>query len=312
MRVIDAAEVEAALGLVAPLVDALRQAFRHGAGGPVRHHHTIPVPAGSDGTLLLMPAWHAGRHIGVKVVTMFPDNASHRLPSVMGCYLLLDGTTGEPQALIDGTALTVKRTAAASALAADYLARPDASRLVMVGTGALAPHLVRAHAAVRPITDVLIWGRTAAKAGHLAQRFEADDFTVAATDDLAGAVRGADVVSCATTATDPVVMGAWLQPGTHVDLVGSFRPDMREVDDAAVRRATLFVDTRDGALAEAGDLCQPIERGVITADDVAADLFELCRGGHGGRASADEITLFKSVGTAIEDLAAAQLTVRHR
>ena len=165
----------------------------------------------------------------------------------MGCYLLLDGTTGEPQALIDGTALTVKRTAAASALAAGYLARPDAARLLMVGTGALAPHLVRAHAGVRPITEVLIWGRTAAKAGHLARRFEADDFTVTVTDDLAGAVRGADVVSCATSATTPVVKGAWLQPGTHVDLVGGFRPDMREVDDTAVRRATLFVDTRDGA-----------------------------------------------------------------
>lgn len=312
MQVIDAAGVAAALGPVGPLVAALRQAFRQDAHVPTRHHHAIPVLDGTGGTLLLMPAWQEAGHIGVKVVTVFPDNASRDLPSLMGSYLLLDGDTGEPQALIDGAALTAKRTAAASALAAGYLARTDAARLLMVGTGTLAPHLVIAHAAVRPITEVLIWGRAAAKAKRLARHLAGQDFTVATTDDLAGATRGADIVSCATSTIEPIVSGAWLRPGVHVDLVGGYRPDMREVDDDAMRRATIFVDTRDGALAEAGELRQPIDTGVIGVDDIAADLYDLCRGNHAGRHHAEEITLFKSVGTAIEDLAAAQLCLQHQ
>jgi ornithine cyclodeaminase len=256
-----------------------------------------------------MPAWQAGRHIGVKMVTVFPDNGERGLPAIMGIYVLLDGKTGSPLALIDGPTLTVKRTAAASALAAGYLARPDAERLLMVGTGALAPQLITAHAAVRPICNVLIWGRDPAKAQKLAKRMNRRDFHVDWTDDLETAARGAHVISCATLSKEPLIRGAWLQPGQHVDLVGAFRPDMRETDDEALRRARVFVDTRPGATKEGGDIVQAVHSGALGLDDIAGDLFELTRGDRSGRRYYDQITLFKSVGTAIEDLAAAQLAI---
>ena len=304
MRIITAAQVEAALDFD-HLIERLRQTFRSGASVPVRHHHDIGD--GTEGTLLLMPAWQAHRHIGIKIVTVFARNAEKSLPSVMGAYLLLNGGTGEPLALIDGPTLTVKRTAAASALAAAYLARQDCERLLMVGTGALAPYLIQAHAQVRPICNVLIWGRSPAKAERLARKLNRRDFRVAATTDLEAAVRGAQIISCATMAIEPLIHGDWLQPGQHLDLVGGFRPDMREADDAAVERARVFVDTRDGACSEAGDIVQPIANGVLTEDDIAADLFDLTRGDRAGRRYYDQITLFKSVGTALEDLGAAQL-----
>lgn len=316
MRIIGAADVEAALDFET-LVERLRRAFRRDIEVPVRHHHTIKSPlgkdvpggTGDDATLLLMPAWETGRHIGIKMVTIFPTNAEQGLPAVMGAYLLLDGKTGSPLALIDGPTLTVKRTAAASALASTYLSRPDCERLLMVGTGALAPALIAAHAAVRPICNVLIWGRNPEKAAKLAKRLDRPDFRVDYTTDLEEAARGAHIISCATLSSEPLIQGAWLQPGQHLDLVGAFRPDMRESDDAAVRRARVFVDTRAGACKEGGDIVQPIESGVLDADDIAGDLFELTRGERAGRRFYDQITLFKSVGTAIEDLAAAQLTV---
>ena len=182
MRIISAAEVEAALDWEA-LNEALRQIFRRGAVAPVRHHHEV----GEGGTLLLMPAWQVGSHIGVKLATVFPDNNARDLPAVMGAYLLLDGRTGQPLALIDGPMLTLKRTAAASALASSYLSRNDSSRLLMIGTGALAPHLIMAHAAVRPIKDVLIWGRNPDKAAKLAKRLNHRNFQVEATEDREGA-----------------------------------------------------------------------------------------------------------------------------
>lgn len=306
MRIIAAAEVEAALDYPS-LVERLRQAFRRDIQTPVRHHHDVEVAGGDPATLLLMPAWQAGRHIGVKMVTVFPDNAEQGLPAVMGIYVLIDGKNGSPLALIDGPTLTVKRTAGASALASSYLSRPDSERLLMVGTGALAPQLIAAHAAVRPICNVLIWGRTPEKAQRLAKRLDRRDFRVDWTDDLEAAVRGADIVSCATLSKEPLVRGDWLQPGQHVDLVGAFRPDMRESDDATMRRARVFVDTRAGATKEGGDIVQAMAAGALTLEDIAGDLFEMTRGERSGRRYYDQVTLFKSVGTAIEDLAAAQL-----
>jgi alanine dehydrogenase len=310
MRILGYSEVVAALDFPA-LVEALRQMFRVGAEVPLRHHHTIPVPGGSDATLLLMPAWQAGRYLGVKVVTVFPENRGHDKPSVMGAYLLLDGRTGEPLAMMDGPALTARRTAAASALAASYLARPDCERLLMVGTGALASHLIEAHASVRPIVNVLVWGRNPEKAAKLAHRMSRRNLKVAATTDLANAVRGAHVICCATLSERPLIEGYWLPLGVHLDLVGGFRPDMREADDDCVRRARVFVDTREGALKEAGDIIQPLKSGVLREDDIAGDLFDLTRGARAGRRYHDQITMFKSVGTAIEDLAAAQLALDH-
>ncbi len=306
MRFVTAEELGRILRYPA-LVDALAEGFRADITVPVRHHHTLPQP-GADATLLLMPAWTESgqRFLGCKIVTVFPDNARAKLPSVYGQYLLMSGDTGEPLALIEGRTLTAWRTACASALAARYLARQDASHLVLIGAGALAPHLVRAHAAVRPIKRVTIWNRTSANAVALGFKLAEEGFVADVSDDLA-AVRDADIVSCATLSSEPLVRGDWLKPGTHVDLVGGFTPKMREADDAALRRARVFVDTRGGALKEAGDLVDPLARGVIKESDVQGDLFDLCRGKTTGRGSAEEITLFKSVGTAIEDLAAAML-----
>jgi ornithine cyclodeaminase len=307
VRILSAAAVHAALDY-AVLVDRLDAMFRQGCEAPVRHHHTIKTPQ-SDATLLLMPAWQSGRHMGVKIVSVFPDNAASGLPAVQGVYLLSDATTGAPKALIDGPSITVRRTAAASALASRYLSRKDASRLVMVGTGALAPHLIGAHAAVRPIREVLIWGRDPAKAAALAESLAGRPYAVRVAGDLDEAVGQADIVSAATLSKRPLVHGDALKPGTHVDLVGAYTPEMRESDDAAIRRARVFVDTRAGATKEGGDVVQPLNAGILKPADIQADLFELTRGEKPGRIRADEITLFKSVGTALEDLAAAELAV---
>jgi ornithine cyclodeaminase len=290
------------------LVEALRAMFRAGCEVPPRHHHSIaaPAPDGTAGTLLLMPAWQRGGALGVKIVTVFPDNAGRSLPSVQGTYILLDASTGEPKALLDGTALTLRRTAAASALAAGFLARADSAVHLMVGTGALAPHLVAAHASVRPIRQTWIWGRDPGKAASLAAGLAAAGTGAVAVADLAAALSGADIVSCATLAREPLIRGDWLRPGTHVDLVGGFTPQMREADDAAIRRARVYIDT-EMALQEAGDIAQPLQSGVLARAGIVGDLFALSRGECPGRRDAAEITLFKSVGSALEDLAAAQL-----
>jgi ornithine cyclodeaminase len=315
MRLLDAAEVDRLLDDRA-LIEAIAALFRDGAEVPLRHHHGIAT-AGSPATLLLMPAWRGlqaagARHLGIKIVTVFPDNGAAGLPAVYGQYLLLSAETGQPLALLDGTALTRRRTAAASALSSRFLSRTDAQRLLMIGTGALAPHLIRAHAGVRPIREVAIWGRSPDKAAALAARFNGGDLALArvtafVAPDIAQALPFADIVSCATLSSTPLVHGAWLGPGQHLDLVGGFTPAMREADDMAIRRARVFVDTRQGACAEAGDIVQPLESGALARDGVIADLFELCRGEKPGRQGAGEITLFKSVGTALEDLAAAEL-----
>lgn len=306
MRRIDADTVIAALDYNA-LIERLRETFREGVSTPLRHHHTIPVTGAADATLLLMPAWQEGRYIGVKAATVFPSNSTHDLPSVMGLYLLLDGETGAPIAVIDGPSLTRRRTAAASALAAGYLARTDAHRLVMVGTGALASELIEAHGVQRRLSEVAVWGRNSEKAKALAAKLDRPERRVRAVLDLEAAVREADMVSCATLSCEPLIQGTWLAPGCHLDLVGGFRPTMREADDEAVRRAQLYVDTREGALTEAGDMTEPLARGVIATSDIRGDLFALTRGDVPGREDAKEITLFKSTGTALEDFAAAVL-----
>ncbi|MCG8441476.1 MAG: ornithine cyclodeaminase family protein [Caulobacterales bacterium] len=317
MRIITASDIADVLNFP-ELVEALRAAFRAGAVVPVRHHHAVPLPDQADATMLLMPAWsdfgaqgHTTRgYLGVKIVTVFPDNATRGQASVGAVFLLMAGNSGAPLALIDGSALTLWRTAAASALAASYLAREDSRRLVMVGAGALAPFLIDAHASVRPIEAVSVWNHNKGRADALAAKLSGRDFAVDAVSDLEEAVRDADIVSCATLAADPLVKGAWLKPGAHLDLVGAFTPAMRESDDTAVRRARVYVDTRAGACAEAGDIVQPLASGVIAESDICGDLFELCRGVAAGRRAQDEVTLFKSVGTALEDLAAAALAVQ--
>ncbi|HSD53798.1 MAG TPA: ornithine cyclodeaminase family protein [Burkholderiales bacterium] len=299
---IDARAAHAALDWPV-LIDALRAAFRAGGTTPLRASY--PVTSQGD-RLLLMPAWDAAS-LGVKIVTVFPRNPARGLASVSALYLLMDAATGYPRALIDGEALTLRRTAAASALASLYLSRPDSRTLLVVGSGRLAPHLASAHSAVRPITRVLVWGRTTARAEAVARELLGQGLPAESCADLDAGLAAADIVTCATTAREPVVRGALVRPGTHVDLVGAFTAEMRESDDELIERAAVFVDTFAGAFREAGDLMHAIDSGAIARADVRAELADLCAGSHAGRGSPDEITLFKSVGTALEDLCAARL-----
>lgn len=296
------------------LVETLRAAFKANINAPVRHHHTVPRPDGAASTLLLMPAWSdfdglrrgsADGFIGVKIVTVSPDNGAMGKPSVMGIYLLMDGKTGEPVALIDGQRLTVRRTAATSALAATYLARENAQNLLVVGSGALAPELAKAHASVRPIRTISIWNRSPKGAEQAAEALRNEGLNARTTADLASALAETDIVSTATLSTEPLVKGALLKEGAHVDLVGAFSPTMRESDDETMRRGRVYVDTRGGALKEGGDIVQAIASGALSESRVAGDLHDLTRGHASGRQSATEITVFKSVGASLEDLAAA-------
>jgi alanine dehydrogenase len=309
MRLLGLQETRAALPF-RQLVEALRDMFARGCEMPVRHHHTVKVPGEPDATLLLMPAWQEGGYIGVKTVTVFPGNSARGRMAVNASYALMSAETGETLAMIDGGELTARRTAAASALAADYLARKEASHLLVAGTGRLALNLVEAHASVRPIRRVTIWGRDRAKAEDVAVRATALGFEAGASNSLEAACGEADIVSCATLSPVPIIKGEWLRPGVHVDLIGAFRPDTRESDDEAVRRSSVFVDTRAGATSEAGDIVIPIRTGALKADAIAADLYELTRGLHIGRTAEAEITLFKSVGAALEDLAGAILAYK--
>ncbi len=314
MRVVSAAEIDRCLTFPA-LIDALAAAFRGDVVVPVRHHHDIER-RGAGGTLLLMPAWTAAEEaesagfLGVKIVSVFPDNGTRGLPSVIGTYLLMDGATGAPLAALDGTRLTLWRTGAASALAARHLAREDVSRMVMVGAGALAPFLIRAHMSQRHIREVAVWNRSPEAARRLAEGLATEGLPVRTAEDLESAVREADLVSCATLSRVPLVKGAWLKPGAHLDLVGAFKPGMREADDEALQRASLYVDTA-AARTEGGDVAEALQSGAIAGSHVRADLSDLCRRGAMGRTGPDEITAFKSVGTALADLAAAMLVWRN-
>lgn len=304
MRVVISAEIDRVLTFPA-LVDALAEAFSGDMVTPVRHHHEVERQ-GTHGTLLLMPAWTGpatpGGFMGVKVVSVFPDNSRHNLPSVLGSYLLMNGETGEPVAVLDGTRLTLWRTAAASALAARYLARRDAGRMVMVGSGSLAPFLIRAHMSQRPIREVSLWNHRPEKAESLAAELRAEGLPVKAVADLEAAVREADLVSCATLSSAPIVQGAWLRAGAHLDLVGAFNLKMREADDEALRRSEVYIDT-DAARSEGGDVALALQAGAIAPDHVRGTLADLCR--RPPQRADEAITAFKSVGTALEDLAAA-------
>ena len=308
MRTLDAAAVRAATPwpeLIAAIAAALAE---DAVTAPERHVHPVGLPDGGTGSLLLMPAGEEGEVIGVKAVTYFPSNAGTDVPTVSAAFLAFDGRTGQVLAVLDGDELTARRTAAISALAANRLARTDAEHLLVVGTGVLSPNMARAHAAVRLITSIKVWGRRTEVAAAVAETLRAEGLPAEVSADLDASVRQADIVSCVTGATEPLVRGELLAPGTRLDLVGSFRPDMRESDDAAASRATIFVDTAAGALMS-GDLAQPLADGVISEASITADLKALAAGDHPGRTSSDEITLFKSAGFAAADLAAARLAL---
>lgn len=265
------------------------------------------------GQLLVMPAWSqspATPYIGVKLVTAFPHNTHRGLPGINASYLLSDSFTGNPLAFIDGTEMTHWRTSCISALAASYLARQDAHVLAMVGAGQLAPYLIRAHLSVRPsLKTVIIWNRTPSKAQALVENLRAGLGSVEIVcggDNLDAIIGFADVISCATSSESPLIHGAFVKPGTHLDLVGSFAPLMRECDDEALARARVFVDC-EAALKESGELVGAFCRELLRPEDVVGTLAELARGSKGARSRAEEITVFKSVGSAVVDLVTAQL-----
>lgn len=293
-------------GLVAFLEESHRQSvdamddllLSHGEPGRARQH------------FLIRAAWQGGLGAGAKLVTVFPDNDRRGLPSVQGVYLLFDAHDGGPAAALDGTELTYWKTAADSALGAKFLAREDAEVLLMVGAGAMAPHLIRAHRAVRPsLRSILIWNRTPERAARLAEKLAAEGLPASAVTDLETAVRAGAVISCATMATAPLVRGEWLRPGTHLDLVGAYTPEMREADDDAVQRAGIFVDSRQTAVRPIGELAIPLHAGLISEASILADHFQLSRGLHPGRESDDEITLFKNGGGGHLDLMTARFVL---
>ena len=301
------------------LISALRERFAGGCEVPPRHAHEIVNPLGEAGqdaagrrmTSLIMPAWIPGKHYGVKIVNIAPGNARRGLPGLHATYLLFDARTGVPLAQMDGDVITARRTAATSALAGSYLAREEAKHLVVVGAGRVARLLPAAWKAVRPIEHVTVWARRESESQALATQLQQAGFSASATTDLPSACASADIVSCATMANEPVVRGSWLAPGAHLDLIGSFTPAMREADDACFEHARLFVDT-DEALTKSGDLLVPMQHGVFSANELRGTLTTLSRGVAIGRKSPGERTVFKSVGNALEDLAAAILVSESR
>ena len=315
MRFVGAEEIDRLLSFKT-LIPALETAFLGGIIAPVRHHHHIARPD-ADATLLLMPAWTGPgltpacepSYLGTKIVTVFPGNAARSLPSIAGTYLLMDGATGMPLLAMDGARLTLWRTAAASALASRAMARKDASHMLMVGAGALARFLVEAHASVKPLTRIEIWNRNRSGAERVAADLGTRGFNASVSDDLEASARRADLISCATLATAPLIMGDWLKPGSHLDLVGAFNLSMREADDAALHRARVVVDTA-AALTEGGDVAVAIKAGAYAAGQPLGTLSDLVAGKIVPRTSGMDITLFKSVGASLEDLAAAMLVLR--
>jgi ornithine cyclodeaminase/alanine dehydrogenase-like protein (mu-crystallin family) len=302
MRTIDADELRRRLPMRAA-IDALEAAFRteDPGAGPLRTH--VETPAGA---LLVMPAVGAAG-VGVKLVTLTEANPARGLPFVNAVYVLFDPETQVPLATIDGAALTALRTAAVSGLATRHLARPDAARLVLFGAGVQARAHLEAMVAERPIRSVVIASRTAERAVELAEHARTG-FGLEASVAGAEAVAGADLVCCCTTSPTPLFPGAALAPGAHVNAVGTYRTDARELDTETVRRALVVVETREVAAAEAGELAIAEREGVIGPDHVVADLAELVRGAR-VRTSAQDVTVFKSVGMAFEDLAVARAAV---
>ena len=274
---------------------AMAEALAAGHRGPRAEIADQFLTRGPD-TLLSRAAWIDGMGVAVKSVTVMPANPARDLPSVQGAMVLFEDATGGIVAVIDSGLVTRLKTAADSLLGARLLARKDARRLLIIGAGAVAASLIEAYRAGFPGIEVTLWSRTAASARALAEATGA-----ASTEDLPAAVAAADIVATATMSTRPVLMGEWLRPGQHLDLIGAYRADMREADDRALTRSRLFVDSFETTLGHIGELKDPLARGIITREDVLGDLYDLVAG-TAGRRSAEEITLFKNGGGAHLDL----------
>ena len=289
------------------LIAAIERAFAAPPIAPARMSHAVSDGHGGEGHLLLMPAWHEGGHIGIKILTVLPWLGAQGKPAIQASYVISNARSGELLAVMDGGAITSRRTAATSALASRYLSRPDSKTLLVVGAGALAAPLIEAHRTVRPLERVLVWARRPERGEVVARAAKASGIDATIAMDLERAVRSADIVSCATASHEPLVRRAWLSEGMHLDLIGAYTPRMCEVDAASVAAAAVYVDDRNSAHHEAGDLLQAEAAGLFRFDDIVASLTELITGQSQGRADDRSITLFKSVGLALEDLAAAEL-----
>jgi alanine dehydrogenase len=292
-----------------PLIDALADAMANlSAGRASVPNRVAAVVAEHDSLLAAMPAYDpANGALTTKLVSLFPNNAGTHLPTHQAVIAAFDPTTGEPLALLDGTYITAMRTGAGSALSARLLARSEASVLAIVGTGVQARSHARAMALVRDFTEIRVWGRDAAKRASLVEELAEAGLPAAAAETSRAAVAGADVVCATTHAREPVIRHEWLSPGTHVTSVG-YDPDGRELDDATIANGRVVVESRAAALAPppsgSPDLTEPIAKGLITPDDVA-EIGEVVLGTRPGRSSDSEITVYKSVGVAVQDAAAA-------
>ncbi len=304
MHFFDSNQVHGALPY-ASLVPALIDAHHRDVDLSQSLLQTQPSAGGGEDIFLSLPAWQRGHVLGSKLVTLFPHNEFNGsgLPSVQAVFVLFDGTNGKPRAVVDGTALTLRKTAADSAAGSHFLAREDCESLLVVGAGALAPHLAMAHLAVRPaIRRVAVWNRTASRAASMVRDLDLPGIELTAVRDLEAAAREADLITCATMATEPLILGKWLKPGTHLDLVGSFRTDMQECDGEAISRSSVFVDSPWSALEDSGELITAFNEGTLSREEIQADLFDLARGKHPGRRSNREITVYKNGGGGHLDL----------
>jgi len=307
MKFFDENEITQAISYT-ELVAKLRYSFQEKYEVPDRIHYQFRSGQGhEDSTLLLMPAWQDEQYVGLKLLTVSPQNDGKKLPTIQGIYVLADAKNGAILAQFDAKSLTNLRTASASALASEYLSREKASSMLMLGTGALAPHMIKAHCAVRPIEQVLVWGRNLEKAGKLCAELNIPGVEIVPIQSIEQNISNVDIISTATSSEYPLVLGRDLRAGQHVDLVGAFKPTWREADDLVIKDSSVFVDTRGGTLKESGELLIPMKKGLINEKHIKADLFDLCNGAHKGRTNEQEVTCFISVGYALEDLAACEL-----
>jgi ornithine cyclodeaminase len=305
IRFVDAAGVRRALTFP-DLIAAFEAAHRR-PKAEIRDAHLD----GGSGQYFVRHAVEPGRFMASKLITSFPANLKEgALPAVQAICVLFSGTTGEPLAVIDGTEITYWRTAADSALGAKFLASPAPGTLLVAGAGAMSKWLVRAHLTVRPsLSRVLIWNRTGARAEQVADELRQERIAAIAVAGLDAAVREADVITACTRSHSPLIKGADLKPGTHLDLVGGYTPQTREADDEAARRALIFTDRRESAF-DVGDILQPIASGAIKEADVLGDLYDLASGALAGRRSAADITLFKNAGGAHLDLMTCETVLK--
>ena len=301
MKIISAQDVHAALSYPA-LVDALQVAYAGRFSMPPRNVYLLDDDPGNHDAFAVLPSWN-DELIAVKSFTYFPDNPGPEYKLLYSKIMLFDRKHGEPLALVDGTSVTFWRTAGISGLASRLLSREDSKTLLLLGTGNLAPYIIKAQLSVRPIERVLIWGRTPGKAKAIAEQFAGDKESVSfeAVEDRQAACSEADIIVSATGSHEPLVLGGWVKPGTHTDFIGNHHATKRECDTALVQKSKVYADSYVNCFKEAGEVLVPIDEGAITKDHVVGELTEMCSGAVKLRESDQEITLFKSIGMAMSD-----------